>query len=125
MVVAFVQSLSHVQLFATPWIAAHQASLSFTVSWSLLKLMSIESVMPSNHLVLCHNTGVATTSIWDKTRPTAWEAAFQVAQEGARKRKGRGQCTYDFDEGERLQSSLREVAGHKEQLLPGRNPVLF
>ena len=48
-----VQSLSHVQLFATPWTAAHQASLSITNSWSLLKLMSIESVMPSNHLVLC------------------------------------------------------------------------
>ena len=47
-----VQSLSHVQLFATPWTAAHQASLSFTISWSLLKLLSIESVMPSNYLVL-------------------------------------------------------------------------
>ena len=49
-----VQSLSHVWLFATPWTAAHQASLSITNSWSLLKLMSIESVMPSNHLLLCH-----------------------------------------------------------------------
>ena len=39
---------------ATPWAAAHQASLSFTISWSLLKLMSIKSVMPSNHLILCH-----------------------------------------------------------------------
>ena len=48
-----VQSLSHVQLFATPWTAACQASLSSTVSRSLLKLMSIESVMPSNHLILC------------------------------------------------------------------------
>ena len=48
-----VQSLSHVQLFVTPWIAAHQASLSFTVSWSLLKFMSIKSVMPSNRLILC------------------------------------------------------------------------
>ena len=47
------QLLSHVQLFATPWTAAHQASLSFTISQSLLKLMSIESVMPSNHLILC------------------------------------------------------------------------
>ena len=46
--------LSHVQLFATPWTAAHQASLSISNSWSLLKLMSIESVMPSNHLILCH-----------------------------------------------------------------------
>ena len=49
-----VQSLSHVQLFGTPWTAAHQASLPFTISQSLLKLMSIESVMPSNHLILCH-----------------------------------------------------------------------
>ena len=49
-----VQLLSRVRLFATPWIAAHQASLSITNSQSLLKLMSIESVMPSNHLILCH-----------------------------------------------------------------------
>ena len=46
--------LSCVQLLATPWTAALQASLSFAVSWSLLKLMSIELVMSSNHLVLCH-----------------------------------------------------------------------
>ena len=49
-----VQSLSRVQLFVTPWTSAHQASLSITNSWSLLKLMSIEVVMPSNHLILCH-----------------------------------------------------------------------
>ena len=49
-----VQSLSHVRLFATPWTAAHQASLSITNSWSPPKAMSIESVMPSNHLILCH-----------------------------------------------------------------------
>ena len=49
-----VQLLSHVRIFATPWTAALQASLSFTISWSLLKFMSIESVMPSNHLILCH-----------------------------------------------------------------------
>ena len=52
--ISSVQSLSHVWLFATPWTAAHQTSLSITNSWSLLKLMSIKSVMPSNHLVLCH-----------------------------------------------------------------------
>ena len=52
--VAVVQLLSHAQLFATPWTAARQASLSFTVSWSLLRLTSIESMMPSNHLILCH-----------------------------------------------------------------------
>ena len=49
-----VQSLSHVQLFATPWTAAHRASPSITNSLSLLKLMSIEPVMPSNNLILCH-----------------------------------------------------------------------
>ena len=50
-----IQSLSHVQLFVTPWTAARQASLSITNSWSLLKLMSIESVMPSSHLILCRS----------------------------------------------------------------------
>ena len=49
-----VQSLSHVRLFVTPWTAAQQTSLSFTISPSLLKLMPIESVMPSNHLILCY-----------------------------------------------------------------------
>ena len=49
-----VQPLSHVQLFAIPWTAAHQGSLSITNSRSLLKLMSIESVMPSNHHIFCH-----------------------------------------------------------------------
>ena len=48
-----VQSLSHVRLFVTPWTVARQASLSITNSWSLLKLMSMESVMPSNHFILC------------------------------------------------------------------------
>ena len=48
------QSLSRVQLFVTQWIVAYQISLSFTISWSLVKLISIESVMPSNHLILCH-----------------------------------------------------------------------
>ena len=51
--VAVIQMFSRVQLFATPWTSAHQASLSFTVSWSLLKFMSIESVMPFSHLILC------------------------------------------------------------------------
>ena len=47
--------LTHVQLFATPWTVVSQASLSITNFWSLLKLMSIESVMPANHLILCHH----------------------------------------------------------------------
>ena len=49
---SIIQSLSCVRLFAVPWTASHQASLSFTVPWNLLKLMSIESMMPSNHLIL-------------------------------------------------------------------------
>ena len=51
--VSSVQSLSRVRLFTTPWTTARQASLSFTNSWSLLKLISIESMRPSNHLILC------------------------------------------------------------------------
>ena len=54
-VVFGVQSLSHVQLFATSWTIAQQGSQSFTIPWGLLKLMSIESMMPSNHLILCHH----------------------------------------------------------------------
>ena len=52
--VVVAQSLSHVQLFVIPWTAARHASLSFTISLSLLKLLCIEVVMPSNHLILCH-----------------------------------------------------------------------
>ena len=53
LIILIVQSLSHVWLFATPWTAAHQAFLSFTVSRSLLTFTSMELVMPSNHLILC------------------------------------------------------------------------
>ena len=53
-IISSVQSLSCVRFFVTPWTAACQTSLSITNSRSLLKLMSIESVMPSNHLILCH-----------------------------------------------------------------------
>ena len=54
LVIVIVQVLGRVQLFAIQWTTAHQASLSFTISWSVLKLMSIVSVIPSNHLILCH-----------------------------------------------------------------------
>ena len=53
-IVVVVQPLSCIRLFVTPWTVAHQASLFITISWSLLKLMSIVLVVPSNHLVLCH-----------------------------------------------------------------------
>ena len=56
--ISSVQSLSRVCLFATPWAAARQASLSTTNSQGLLKLMSIESMMPSNHPILCHKIGI-------------------------------------------------------------------
>ena len=52
-IISSVQSLSHIQLFATPWTAAHQASLSITNTQSLIRLMSIKSVIPSSHLILC------------------------------------------------------------------------
>ena len=72
-----VQSLSHVWLFATPWIAAHQASLSNTNSWSLLKPMSSESVMPSNHLILCHPL-LLLPSIFASIRVFSNESALRI-----------------------------------------------
>ena len=82
-----VQSLSRVQLFVTPWTAACQASLSITNCWSLPKPMSIESVMPSNHLILCHPF----SSIFPSIRvfsnesalcirwPTYWSFSFNIS----------------------------------------------
>ena len=75
--VVVVQLLSCVQLFATPWTAGHQASLYFTVSWSLLKLMSIESVMPSNHLILCRPL-LLLPSIFPSIRVFSNESAFCI-----------------------------------------------
>ena len=72
-----VQSLSHVRLFATPWTAAHQAPLSFTISWRLLRLMSIESVMPSNHLILCRPL-LLPPSIFPSIRVFSNESALQI-----------------------------------------------
>ena len=85
-----VQSLSHVRFFATPWTAARQASLFFTNSYSPLKLMSIESVMPSSHLILCHPL-LLLTSIFPRIRvfsndsvlhirwPKYWTFSFSVS----------------------------------------------
>ena len=85
-----VQSLSHVQLFATPRTAAQQASLSITNSWSLLKLMFIESVMPSNHLILCcslllpHSifpriTVFSNESVLHNRCPKYWSFSFSIS----------------------------------------------
>ena len=72
-----VQSLSHVRLFVTPWTAACQASLSFTISQSLLKLMSIESVMPSNQLIFCH-TLLLLPSVFPSIRVFSNESALCI-----------------------------------------------
>ena len=70
-----VQSLSRVRLFATPWTTAHQASLSITNSWSLPRPMSIELVMPSNHLILCHPL-LLLPSIFPSIRVFSTESVF-------------------------------------------------
>ena len=72
-----VQSLSHIQLFVTLWTAAHQASLSITNFWSLLKLMSIKSVMPFNHLILCHPL-LLPPSIPPSIRVFSSESVFRI-----------------------------------------------
>ena len=69
--------LSHVQLFETPSTAARQASLCFTISWSLLRLKSVESVMPSNHLILCHHL-LLLSSIFSRIRVFSNESALRV-----------------------------------------------
>ena len=77
MSVSSIQLLSHVRLFATPWIAARQASLSITISWSLPKLMSIELVMPSNHLILCRPL-LLLPSIFPNIRVFSNESALSI-----------------------------------------------
>ena len=72
-----VQLLSHVRFFGTPWTAAHQPSLSFTISQSLLKLMSIESVMPSNHLILCRSL-LLLSSVFPSIRVLSCESALRI-----------------------------------------------
>ena len=76
-VVVVVQSLNRVQLFVTPWIAAYQASLFFTISWSLFKLMSIELVMLSNHVILCH-PHLLLPSIFPSIKVFSNESAFCI-----------------------------------------------
>ena len=72
-----VQSLSHFRLLVTPQTAEHQASLSITNSWSLLKFMSVESVMPSNHLILCHPL-IFPPSIFPRIRIFSIESALHI-----------------------------------------------
>ena len=72
-----VQLFSHVPLFATLWTVARQASLSFTISWNLLKLMSIESVMPSSYLILCRPL-LLLPSIFPSIRVFSNESALHI-----------------------------------------------
>ena len=75
--ISSVQLHSHVPLFATPWTVACQASLSITNSWSLFKLMSIESMMPSNHLILCCPLHLL-PSIFARTRVFSHESVLRI-----------------------------------------------
>ena len=76
-VAVVVQSLSHAQVFATPWTAARQVSLSFTICCSLLRLMSIELVMPSNYLIFCHPL-LLLPSIFPSIRVFSSESALHI-----------------------------------------------
>ena len=73
----FTQSLSHVQFFETPWTAGRQVFLSINYSQSLVKLMSIESVMPSNHLIHCHPL-LLLPSIFSSIRVFSYESVLQI-----------------------------------------------
>ena len=77
MVLSSVQSISHIRLFATPWTVAHRAALSITNSQSLPKLMSTESAMPSNHLILCHHL-LLPLSIFPSIRVFSNESALCI-----------------------------------------------
>ena len=77
--ISSVQLLSHVQFFVTPWTAAHQASLSIANSWSLLKLMSIDSVIPSNHLIICHPV-LLPPSVFPSIRVFSNESVLHIRQ---------------------------------------------
>ena len=85
-VISSVQLLSNIQLFVTPSTVAHQASLSINISWSLLKLMSIKSVMPSNHLVVCHPLSIllsAAESVYEPVIQNKFPNVFGRLHHGA------------------------------------------
>jgi len=116
-----VQSLSHVQLFATPWTAASQASLPITNYWSLLKLMSIKSVMGSNNLILCHPLFLL-PSIFPSIRvfssesvlhirwPKYWSFSFSISP--SNKYSGLISFTIDWLDLLAVQGTLRSLLQH-------------
>ena len=124
-----VQLLSHVQLFVTPWTAACQASLSITNSQSLIKLMSIKSVMPSNHLILCHPL-LLLLSIFPSIRvfssesvlrirwPKYWSFSFSISP--SNKYSGLISFTIDWLDLFAVQGTLKSLLQHhssKESIL--------
>ena len=125
-----VQSLGRVGLFTTPWTAAHQASLSITNSRSLLKLMSIESVMPSNHLILCRRL-LLPPSIFPSIRvfsnesvlrsrwPKYWSFSFSISP--SNKYSGLISLRMDWLDLLAVQGTLRSLLQHhssKASILP-------
>ena len=89
--VSSVQLLSHVCLFVIPWTAAQQASLSFTISQSLLKLVSIESMMPSNHLILC-SLLLLLPSVFPSIRVFSNESVLRIIWCQGAPNRGKSQC---------------------------------
>ena len=125
-----VQSLSHVQLIATPWTAAHQACLSITNSQSLLKLTSIELVMPSNHLILCHPLLLppsifpsiqvfSNESILRISWPKYWSFSFSISPSS--EYSGLISFRMDWLDILAIQATLKNILKHhspKESILP-------
>ena len=121
MYIRSVQLLSHVQLFPTPWTATHQASFSFTISRSQLKLMSIEWVMPSNYLMLCHPLPLL-PSIFPSIRvfssesvlhikwPTSWSFSFSISP--SNKYSGMISIRMDWLNLLTVQGTIRSVLQH-------------
>ena len=118
---AVVQLPSHVQLFATTWTTAHQASMSFTISLSFLKLMSIQSVMPSNHLILCHPL-LLLPSIFPSIRvfsnesvlhirwPEYWSFSFSISP--SNEYSGLNSSRFDWFDLLALQGTLKSLLQH-------------
>ena len=115
-----VQSLIRVRLFATPWTAARQVSLSITNSRSLCKLMSIELVMPSSHLILCHPLFLlppifpSIRSVLCIRRPKYWSFSFSVSP--SNRYSGLISLRIDWFD---LQGSLKSLQHHSSEASPG------
>ena len=114
-----VQSLSHVWLFATPWTAACQISLFFTISWSLLTLVSVESMMPSNHLILCQLL-LLLLSIFPSIRvfsnefalPIRWLKYWSFSISPSNEYSGLISCMVDWDNLLVVQGTLKSPLQH-------------